>query len=233
MNARYYFGLWLLACGAWLALWLFALPWPAWWALAFLAAWATADAGSYAFHVFLDHHLLPETSAMARGFQEHHTDQMRICRESIPEVLAPVVPLLLPMWLLMALAAPLLPSWLALYLCVLGLGVGFGQVFHRWSHQRRTGLIALAQRAGLLVTQAAHDRHHQYPHGSHYAIVSGWSNPLFDALGMDRLIERLATWAGYPRVVEGPSAAELDEAASRDRIYTLHIPALAEASNHG
>jgi hypothetical protein len=215
MSARYYLSLWLLGCLEWAALWLLALPWPTWWPLAILAAWATADAGSYVFHVFLDHHLRPEDSPMAAGFQRHHYDQLGIVREPIPAVLAPVVPLLLPVWMLAAAPAVLgwLSPWWALYLCTLALGVGFGQLFHRWSHMDRPGrLIGIAQRARLLVGKTAHDEHHKPPHGSHYAIVSGWSNPVFDALGMDRLVARLAARAGFPRVVEGPSAEDLARA---------------------
>lgn len=203
MHARYFFGLWWIACTLWAALWLFALPWPLLWPLALMAAWLTADAGSYVCHAFLDHHLRAADSDMARGFQAHHGDPLDITREALPEVLSAVVPLVLPIWLLGAAPAALgwLPPWLALYLCVLALGVGFGQVFHRWAHLARPpALIGYAQRARLLVTPAAHDTHHRPPHGSHDAIVSGWSNRLFDALNVDRRIDRLATRAGFPRV---------------------------------
>ena len=203
MHARYFFALWLFACLLWLALWLAALPWPTLWPLAILAAWLTADAGSYAFHVFLDHHLRAEESSMAKGFQDHHHDPLDITREPIPEVLSSVAPLVLPIWLLLASAAAAgwLGPWLALYVCVLGIGVGFGQIFHRWSHlQEPSRLIRALQRARLIVAQADHDEHHRPPHGTRYAIVSGWVNPLFDAWGVDRLIDRLATRAGFPRV---------------------------------
>jgi ubiquitin-conjugating enzyme E2 variant len=202
---RYFVLLWTLACLTWAGLWLAVLPWPAWW-LALVSAWAawvTADAGSYVFHVFLDHHLRASESPMARGFQEHHADGARITREPLPAVLAPVVPLVLPVWLLAAImsAAGWLPSWLAFYAWVLGLGVGFGQIFHRWAHlERPCGFVRLAQRLRLVVGRDTHAEHHAPPFGTRYAIVSGWVNPLFDALRIDVLVGRLATWAGFPRV---------------------------------
>jgi len=203
MRPRYYLTLWLLACLLWAALWLAVLPWPPGWPLVILAAWLTADAGSYCFHVVLDHHLRAERSEMARGFQAHHQDGAAITREPLPETLAAVVSPVLPVWLLAAslAAAGWLPAWLALYGCVLGLGVGFGQVFHRWAHLERPGpLVAWAQRLGLVVAPRAHAAHHAPPVGTAYAIVCGWSNPLFDALALDRCLSALLARLGWPRV---------------------------------
>jgi ubiquitin-conjugating enzyme E2 variant len=203
MAARYYSLLWLTTLLLWAALWWQAIPLPAWWPLILLAGWATADAGSYIFHVILDHHVRADHSAMARGFQEHHADCLKITRESLPEILSPVMPLLLPAWLL--LSAPAVLGWLspgwALYLCTIAVGVGFGQVIHRWSHLPDPGpLVRGLQRMGLVVSARAHDAHHRPPHGSAYAIVSGWSNPLFDAVALDRRLSAVLARLGYPRV---------------------------------
>jgi ubiquitin-conjugating enzyme E2 variant len=203
MAARYYSLLWLATLLLWGALWVWAIPLPAWCPLILLAGWATADAGSYVFHVILDHHIRAEHSPMARGFQEHHADCLRITRESLSRVLAPVMPLLLPAWLLTSAPAALgwiSPGW-ALYLCAVALGVGFGQVIHRWSHLPDPGpLVRALQRIGLVVSARAHDAHHRPPHGSAYAIVSGWSNPLFDAIAFDRRLSALLARMGFPRV---------------------------------
>jgi hypothetical protein len=202
-NARYYFALWFVGCAVWAALWLFALPWPAWWPLALVAGWATADAGSYVFHVILDHHIRAEDSAMAAGFQAHHGDPGGLVREPLADAIAPVVPLLLPVWLLAAAPAALgwLSAWLALYLCAVALGVGFGQVIHRWAHHPDPGpAVRWLQRLGLIVSKRAHDAHHEPPHGTAYAIVSGWTNPLFDAFAFDLRLSRWLELLGYPRV---------------------------------
>ena len=203
MSAHYHLALWLLGCLEWAALWWWVLPWPAWWLAAILAGWATADAGSYVFHVILDHHVRPERSEMARGFQEHHADEMLITRERLPDVLAPVLPLVLPVWLLLAAPAVLgwVGSWWVLYFCTVTLGVGFGQVTHRWAHLARPApAVRLAQRLGLVVSPAAHRAHHAPPFGTRYAIVSGWSNPLFDALDLDRRLSAVLARLGFPRV---------------------------------
>jgi ubiquitin-conjugating enzyme E2 variant len=140
---------------------------------------------------------------MARGFQEHHADCLKITRETLPQVLAPVMPLLLPAWLLLSAPAVLgwiTPGW-SLYLCVVALGVGFGQVIHRWSHLPDPGLLVRGlQRTRLVVSARAHDAHHRPPHGNAYAIVSGWSNPLFDAVSLDRWLSAVLARLGYPRV---------------------------------
>lgn len=203
MIARYYALLWLAAILLWSALWSLAIPLPAWWPLILVAGWATADAGSYIFHVVLDHHVSAERSAMARGFQEHHADCERITREPLSTVLAPVLPLLLPAWLLASAPAALgwIPPGWSLYLCAVALGVGFGQVTHRWAHLPNPGpVVTTLQRARLVVSGHAHNAHHRPPHGTAYAIVSGWTNPLFDAVALDRRLSALLTRLGYPRI---------------------------------
>ena len=207
MLNRWLLALWTVACLQWAALWLWVLPWPPWWlsALIVLGAWAFADAGSYVFHLIVDHHVPAHRSPVAAGFQRHHGDGEGITRESWPMLFAPILPALLPCWLLFAAPAALgwLPSALALFLSVVCLAVGFGQVFHRWAHLPEACLSApvrWAQRLGLIVSARAHRRHHAPPFGQSYAIVSGWVNPLFDRLALDRRLSALAARLGFPRV---------------------------------
>lgn len=191
----------------WWTLWLLEMPFPNAWPLIALAVLFTADAGSYVFHVILDHHIPAERSVMAAEFQAHHADGMGIARAPLLDVLTPVLPLTLPIGLFMTAPAAVgwIPPALALFLCLLTSAATLAQMAHRWAHHPNPGrLIRAAQRVRLLVTREAHDRHHRTPEGNSprtdYAILTGWSNPLLDALDAPRRIGQVAAWLGFPRV---------------------------------
>jgi hypothetical protein len=203
MERSRYYAYWSVALLlGWPALWLFVLPWPEHGWLILLGAYLVADVGSYLFHYVFDHFMDPARSRIAHEFQWHHLDPGGITRRPIAENLEPAAAMLVPPLLALAIAAvltPIAPS-LVLLCSTVGLIVVFAQVLHRWSHAERTHrLVATLQRARLIVTPSAHDRHHAPPHGSHYAIVSGWSNPILDALGMPRLLDALFARFGVPR----------------------------------
>jgi hypothetical protein len=203
MAQRYFFALWIVANALWLALFAFVIPWPTWGLVAVPLAWLTADAGSYVFHVALDHHLDPYFYSMARGFREHHTWPTGIAHEPVMETMVSVVPAVMPVWLLFAgiAAAGWMPPSLALYLFVLGFAVGWGQMFHRWSHSvDNCAPVRWAQRLGLFISPAAHKAHHAPPFTQSYAIISGWTNRLFDAINLDAHLSRWLTRMGFPRI---------------------------------
>jgi ubiquitin-conjugating enzyme E2 variant len=65
---------------------------------------------------------------------------------------------------------------------------------HQWAHvPRPPRLVAWLQRHGLLLSRAAHARHHRAPHATHYCIATGWLNPLLDHLRVFRRLEWVVT----------------------------------------
>ncbi len=198
-----YYGFWSFAIVAlWVILWSVFLPWPVYGGWILLGTYVLADVGSYVFHYYYDHYADPHRSEIARGFQWHHLDPGGLCRGPICETLESAALILVPLLLLTAILTLLgaLPRWFALALSSTGLIVLFCQVIHRWSHNEHNHWAVRAlQKTRLIVTPEAHDKHHQPPHGSHYAIVSGWSNPALDALGLPTALDAIMAHAKIPR----------------------------------
>ena len=70
----------------------------------------------------------------------------------------------------------------------------FGNQLHYWAHLRRPPApVRWLQRAGLFLSPRRHARHHRAPHTGGYCIATGWANPLLDALGFWRALERAVT----------------------------------------
>jgi ubiquitin-conjugating enzyme E2 variant len=62
---------------------------------------------------------------------------------------------------------------------------------HQWAHQPRPPrAVAWLQARGLILSRAAHARHHTAPYASHYCITTGWCNSALAALGFWRGLER-------------------------------------------
>ncbi len=186
--------IWFLVFGVWLI----ALPFlvDAHWRtfVIVLSTYALADAGSYLFHYIVDHYGRADRPGVVREFQNHHREPGYIAQRPLSEVLEPAARIITP-WLVLVLILALigwLPGPLALFLFTLGSCWVFTQLFHRWSHLRDPGpLIGLLQRVGLIVGREAHTAHHRTPFMSHFAVINGWSNPLFDAIRMPLIVDYL------------------------------------------
>ncbi len=158
----------------------------------FFATYLLADAGSYLFHYIVDHYGNAARQGIVREFQNHHAQPGYIAQRPLVEVIYPAAKIItLPVLvvLLLALAGWIPGAW-ALFLFTLGSCWVFTQVFHRWAHLRRPGrLVSLLQRTGLILGSTAHDRHHESPFMTDFAVINGWTNPLFDAIGMPGLVD--------------------------------------------
>ncbi len=164
----------------------------AWNAMIVLATYALADAGSYIFHYIVDHYGDAAKDGIVREFQNHHRQPGCIARRPLVEVIYPaarIIALPVLVVLLLALAGWLSGPW-ALFLFTLGSCWVFTQVFHRWAHLRRPGrVVASLQRSGLILARSPHERHHESPFMTNFAVINGWSNPLFDTIGMPGLVD--------------------------------------------
>jgi ubiquitin-conjugating enzyme E2 variant len=69
---------------------------------------------------------------------------------------------------------------------------------HQWSHAPAPPrLVAILQRAGVVLSPVRHARHHRPPHTTDYCITGGWLNRALDAAGFWRALECAIThWTG-------------------------------------
>jgi ubiquitin-conjugating enzyme E2 variant len=80
------------------------------------------------------------------------------------------------------------------------IGIAFTNLLHQWSH--RTELPAIARvlhRCRLVLTPAAHARHHTPPFRSDYCITFGWLNPVLERLRFFRRLEAIIGFLAQPR----------------------------------
>lgn len=65
---------------------------------------------------------------------------------------------------------------------------------HQCAHMPRPPrAVRWLQRHGLILSRAAHARHHTRPHTSHYCIATGWCNPLLQRLDLFARAEHAIT----------------------------------------
>lgn len=131
--------------------------------------------------IIREHHVYPE-HLHDYGFRDH------VGYMSLPTVL-----LFGPVCALLTLLLP--PSGFVGFAVLVSAEVCaltfFGTYFHRLGHVRPTGrLVRLLQTAGLLITPREHALHHRGQHITHYCVVTGWMNPLLDATGFWRALEK-------------------------------------------
>lgn len=80
--------------------------------------------------------------------------------------------------------------WLAL----VGVFAACANEVHAWSHQRCSRPIRGLQLLGVLASAEDHARHHRSPFGGDYCVMTGWLNPVLEAVGFWRLAEASIGW---------------------------------------
>lgn len=123
-------------------------------------------------------------------FKNHHPRPDALGRRSVwrligSTVIVAALPISLALNLWSALASPP-PGWLLAGALAVLIGGGFAQYFHGSLHRdRNPAVVTLLRRCRLLMTPAAHQKHHDTLRRD-FATNCGWSNPLvnrlFDAL---------------------------------------------------
>ena len=153
--------------------------------------------------------------ALIRSFREHHVDPNAMLRHDWvfvnrePGVAAAVG--------LAFFVSPAGQSILAGhafahgFLCsFIGLA-GVANQLHAWAHSARPPVIVRwLQARRLILSPAAHARHHRAPHDRAYCISSGWLNAPLDSVGFWRGLERAV---GRMTGAEPRATAEPDEGA--------------------
>ncbi len=65
---------------------------------------------------------------------------------------------------------------------------------HKWSHAPDPPRwVKTLQRTGWILSPGRHARHHRAGHTTDYCITGGWLNPMLDATGFWRVLERAVT----------------------------------------
>lgn len=122
---------------------------------------------------------------IAYDFKNHHPRPEALGRRSLWRLIgSTVIAAALPVSLLGNAAALLwpVPGWAMAGLFAFLVGGGFAQYFHGTLHREANPwFIAAMRRAGLLMTPAAHQLHHDTLQRD-FATNSGWSNPVVNRL---------------------------------------------------
>jgi|SRR5208337_934326 len=175
-----------------------AAPWP--W-LAILGGWIIADFVSGFVHWLGDTWGREDWPlvgpSLIRGFREHHLDPVAITRHDFVETNGSISLALVPV-LLVALIAPrkeMRGVIAVILLTVFSIAMLFTNEIHKSAHREKVCRpVAWLQRAGLILSPAHHALHHAAPFDRCYCISAGWLNPLLDAIGLFRALERCITF---------------------------------------
>jgi plasmanylethanolamine desaturase len=132
-----------------------------------------------------------------RPFRVHHVNPDDFLRRSFLDTNGDVA-MIVSFFLVGAFFIPLTTTWGQIVsigvvaFCVAGLPTN--QV-HQWAHMRRPPrCVRWLQRRGLILSRAAHERHHHAPYAMNYCIATGWCNGLLTYLSFFRRMETLITW---------------------------------------
>jgi hypothetical protein len=200
--------------------------------LAIVTGFFVADFISGIFHWFFDTWFSPDTpligKAFVRTFREHHVDPTAITRHDFVEtngsnILAGGVLVAVGHWFAEAETA-----FAAVALLFAGLFMSITSQVHKWAHSERVPrLVALLQRARLILTKATHAAHHKAPFDRAYCITSGALNATLHYTRFFRFLEWLisATTGALPRRDDiGEEAAAIvaceQESVERERSET-------------
>ena len=99
----------------------------------------------------------------------------------------------------------------ARFLAVLAVAMGASNLLHRFQHERdctRPAVVTLLQHAGILCDRNQHVAHHADPTGR-YSVLLGFTNVVYDGLGVWRALEVVLRVAGM-RPVRKPEASAYD-----------------------
>ncbi len=132
-------------------------------------------------------------------FKIHHPQPKALGRRSFVYLArTPALFIAAPLALLLDLGCLLgkVPGWLGMGLAVLIFGGALAQYFHGALHRERTPwFLAVPRRLGLLMSPAAHERHHATLDRD-FATTSGWSNPLLNVIFRFLMAHRWLSAAG-------------------------------------
>ena len=96
------------------------------------------------------------------------------------------------------------PKWFLAhlpFLLSLGTVAVLSNLIHRYTHERlcrRPLIIKKLQDFGILISTPEHADHHMYPH-KNYGVVLGFTNQIYDTIGLWRGLEKIIPLKRYPK----------------------------------
>jgi len=175
----------------------------AWWLpLAVAAGVVAADLASGLVHWTADtwgRESLPILGVrFLRPFRIHHVNPDDLCARDFVDcngdVALLVCPVLMGAWLV-PLESDLLGA-ASVFTAAFGAATLPTNQVHQWAHLPvPPRAVAWLQRRGVLLSRAAHQRHHTAPYTDSYCITTGWCNRALDRLGFFRAAERIISRA--------------------------------------
>uniref|UniRef100_A0A0D9X554 Lipid desaturase domain-containing protein n=1 Tax=Leersia perrieri TaxID=77586 RepID=A0A0D9X554_9ORYZ len=183
-----------------------------------LLAYTLADLATGVYHWLIDNYGSPTTPLLGpqiAAFQGHHAHPSTITRRdfsnNLHSLARAVAFLLPPIDAALAAFTPDAASAHA-FVGVFAASVAMSQQFHAWAHENPRRLpagVAALQRAGVLVSRAAHAAHHREPYDCNYCIVSGVWNPVLDRYRVFLALEMVVFFRTgvRPRSWDQPDAA--------------------------
>lgn len=126
-----------------------------------------------------------------RPFRVHHVNPGDFLRRDFVDCNGDVAMFTLPFLLAVFAAGSGAGAVLLLAFCLATLPVN---QIHQWAHMRRPPkIVAWLQDTGLILSRAAHARHHVEPHTVNYCIANGWCNRILAALQFFPRLEAVIT----------------------------------------
>ena len=153
------------------------------------------DLGTGIFHWSVDNYgsiKTPVFGSVCHAFQGHHDAPWTITFRSFCNNVFKIAYGTIPALLLVAVAVPAGAVLTKVFLTLFINWWLISQEFHKWAHMRSVPpLVKFLQDSGVVLSRKEHGLHHTSPFESNYCILTGVCNPLLDATGFFRALEKI------------------------------------------
>lgn len=164
--------------------------------------WEVADGAGYVIHAVLDQvdpeHAPKALKNDAENFQFHHHDPTNILRRDSLEMMDRIAIVGAPLTALIAWLDPSLGT--AMFSGGLLTGALLSMESHKQAHTPDDQVPQwgkLLRRATLFATREEHGLHHSAPRNAHYSILSNKMGTLFDAVGVNVMVDNVIKRLGW------------------------------------
>lgn len=161
--------------------------------LALVLSHLIVDSHSAVLHVVLDNEKFngwPIVGPTAESFQRHHENPAEIARRPAADFFLEAA---LPFAVVGVQSLFIKNDFIVAGILCLFFSTELMMFSHRWAHMahgRKPAFAKMLQRTGIIMSSAHHNKHHQ-TYDCNFAISSGWSNPIWNALvSSDKFLDK-------------------------------------------